>query len=126
MNQKIEVTPGKITVLQAKANIVVISLLLVFGLVFGFVVLQETSASEVGLMILIGGFFCIYIVVCLALIIMFARIISQKKNSLVDVNIGDTGGFDARLRKLEQLKQEGLISEAEYQAKRQQILQEKW
>lgn len=34
--------------------------------------------------------------------------------------------FDEKLRRLEALKKEGLVSEAEYQAKRQEILEEKF
>jgi hypothetical protein len=37
-----------------------------------------------------------------------------------------TVDFDIRLRKLEALKSDGLISEEEYKRKREEILQEKW
>ncbi len=39
---------------------------------------------------------------------------------------GSELSFDVRLRKLEDLRREGLISEEEYRAKRAEILSEKW
>jgi hypothetical protein len=34
--------------------------------------------------------------------------------------------FDEKLRKIDKLKKEGLISDAEFEAKRQEIMQQKW
>jgi len=138
MTRKAQVTPGKFTALQAKIGNLVITLFLLFGLVFGFVVLRETPNSEEGLRLLIGAFFFLWVVTCLAIIVLFTRILSKHKNSrenpLVDVYYDvpvdaarkEPGAFEARLRSLEQLKKDGLIAEAEYQGKREQILQEKW
>ena len=124
MSPEIRVRPGEISILQAKAGIVVTTLFLIFGIVFGFVVLLETPSSEFGMKILIGAFFCIWVVVCLGMIVMYARILSKQKPSLVDVDIEQSDGFGSRLQRLKQLKKEGLITEAEYQSKREQILQE--
>ncbi|MBU1248349.1 MAG: SHOCT domain-containing protein [Proteobacteria bacterium] len=69
---------------------------------------------------------------------MFALISSRagtpEDNSLLTVDLGGTdppatsasGDFEARLRKLERLKKDGVISESEYAAKREQIMREKW
>lgn len=138
MTQKVHVTPGGLTRAGAKAGIVVAVLFLLFGLVFGFVSLSDVPDSEVGLSILIAAFFLIWIVVCTTMIVLYAKLLSKPTtsggNSLVDldfVTTGDTGAggsgdFDTRLRKLADLKQDGLITEAEYLSKREKILGEQW
>jgi hypothetical protein len=132
------VTPGGLASLQAKVGIVVVVLFLFFGLVFGYVVLRETPDSESGLKLLISGFFLIWVVVCIIIIVIFLRVLSKKKHlrekSLVNLSIEETaeqeatknGDFESRLRMLEQLKRDGLITEEEYQMKRAQILGDKW
>ncbi len=52
----------------------------------------------------------------------------DSDNIDVDINVTDTHPvtFDERLRKLEQLKAENLISEEEYGTKRQQIMEDNW
>lgn len=128
-----QVTPGGVTVLQAKTGMVVAVLFLVFGLVFGVVVMQETPSSESGLRLLQGGFFLIWVVVCVAMIVTYGRVLSRRpgENSLLEItdlpgDSGAAGNFAERLRQLEGLKRDGLISEEEFQAKRAQILGEKW
>lgn len=138
MAQKIHVTPGGVTRAAAKAGIFTAALFLLFGLVFAFVSLSDMPDSETGLKLLVGVFFCIWVVVCISMIVIYLRILSKPTdsggNSLVDLDFaktgetGDTGSgdFDARLRKLEQLKRDALITESEYLGKREQILREKW
>lgn len=139
MPNKVHITPGSLTKTQAKAGIVVATLFLLFGLAFGFVVLQDTPDSEGGLIILMGGFFLIWVVVCLAMIIFYVRMLSKSINpedqSLVDFKVETSGvtdpsgrdnAFADRLRNLEGLKRDGLITEAEYRDKRAQIMEEKW
>jgi hypothetical protein len=146
VTQKISVTPGGLTVLQAKIGIAVAAAFLVFGLVFGAVVAQDVGAEhEMG--ILMGLFFLIWIGVCVAMIVAYARVLSRGvapgDRSLVDLHFDSParfqgqepprtdgaspgGDFEARLRKLEALKRDGLLSESEYRDKREQILREKW
>jgi hypothetical protein len=125
--------------MQARIGIVVAALFLLFGLAFGFVVMQEMSASEVGLTLLLGGFLLIWVVVCAAMIAFYLRMLSRARspggNSLVDIQIEGQressvdlreGSFAERIRQLEGLKQDGLITDEEYQSKRSQILEEKW
>lgn len=126
------------TSLQAKLGMVVAVVFLLFGLVFGLVVFMETSGSEKGQLIAMGAFFLIWVVVCISMIVTFSRLLSKKKTSqeksLVDFcfeeprdrNMNKSADFETRLRKLEQLKQDGLITEEEYQNKRAQIMNEKW
>lgn len=146
MKQKISVTPGGLTVLQARIGIAVAAAFLVFGLVFGGVIAQETG-GETGMKTLLGLFLLIWIGVCVAMIVVYARILSRGgapgDRSLVDLHLdspsrfqgqepphpdgaGPGGDFEARLRKLEALKRDGLLSESEYRDKREQILREKW
>lgn len=139
MTRNIHMAPGRLTRLQAKAGIIVASFFLLFGLLFGAVVLPEMSAAEIGLALLVGGFFLLWVVVCLAMIVAFARMLwahrTPQENSLADFYVGEpdtgnsaplSGDFAERLRKLEALKRDGLISEDEYRGKRRQILDEKW
>ncbi|MEZ4601146.1 MAG: SHOCT domain-containing protein [Syntrophotaleaceae bacterium] len=130
MTHKGQLTPGGQTVLQAKIGIVVVAFFLLFGLVFGFVVLQETPDSEGSLKLLIGLFFLIWVVACLGIIVFYTRLMSKRgsptDNSLVDIHLESTAGFDERLRALEALKSDGLLSEEEYRAKREQILKQPW
>ena len=139
MPHKVHITPGSLTKTQAKAGIVVAALFLLFGLAFGFVVFQETPDSEGGLKILMGGFFLIWVVVCISMVVFYVRILTRSNNpegqSLMDVHfeasgVVDTSGrdkdFAVRLRHLEDLMRDGLITEMEYQDKRAQIMAEKW
>lgn len=138
MTRKVYINPGGLTLLQAKVGIVVVALFLVFGLVFGFIVLKETPDSESGQKLVIGTFFLIWAVACISILVLFGRVLSKQKNprgkSLVEIDVEESsdtastknGDFESRLRKLEELKKDGLITEEEYQNKRAQILNEKW
>lgn len=137
MTRKVHVTPGGLTAMQAKIGIVVAALFLLFGLIFGAVVGLETPASEGGLRLLQGGFLLLWVVGCIAMIVFYARLLTKKtpqQDSLLNVHFDEESDaasgagvdFAAKLRKLEQLKREGLISESEYLAKREQILRDKW
>lgn len=139
MARQVHVTPGGLTSLQAKIGIVVGTMFLLFGLAFGFVALQDIPGSEVGLRLLLGMFFLLWLVACSTMIVFYVRLLKKPKNhgenSFVDFQFEETteslasaGGtdFEVRLRKLEGLKRDGLISETEYLSKREQILREKW
>ena len=134
MSPKMKVAPGAIVVRQAKISIIVVSLFLIFGLIFGFAVLFEASWSEPGLTLLISAFFLIWTVVCIALIIFNILLIKKsgknEKDSIADILVEEpaapSGDFESRLRQLERLRIDKLITEEEYLKKRSQILQEKW
>ncbi len=53
---------------------------------------------------------------------------TDEDNSDISINVTDTHpvNFDERLRKLSQLKEEGLVSDEEYETKRREIMEEKW
>ncbi|HKK00976.1 MAG TPA: SHOCT domain-containing protein [Desulfuromonadales bacterium] len=139
MPSKGHITPGRLTLLQVKIGILVIALFLVFGLVFGFVSLQDIPPSETGERLVTICFFLIWVVVCTSMIVFYVRMLSKagnaEDNSLIDFQIdgmsegnasNHENGFADRLRQLEGLKRDGLITEVEYQDKRKQILGEKW
>ena len=52
----------------------------------------------------------------------------EENNSDVNINVTDTHpvNFDKRLRKLEQLKSDNIITEEEYSNKRQEIMADRW
>jgi len=125
--------------MQAKIGIIVAALFLLFGLIFGFTVLQDSPPSEGGERLVIVGFFLIWVVACATMIVFYARMLSKAgnavDNSLVDIQIDGvneenlpprSADFADRLRQLEGLKRDGLITDAEYRDKREQIVRERW
>jgi hypothetical protein len=133
MKHKAHVTPGRLTVAQARIGIVIGVLFLLFGVTLAVVVAMEASTSELGLLIAQIAFFILWIAGCIAIIVFNVRILkgrhSAEQNALLDVHVedgGTAGDFETRLRQLERLRRDGLISEAEYQDKRTQIVQERW
>ena len=133
MNKRIEVVPGKLTSFQAKAGIAVVSLFLVFGLVLGYVALREASWEEPDFIVAIGAFFAVWIAACVSIIVYFSRLLKvapdASEDSLAEIRVRDDRpgtDFETRLRRLGNLKKDGLISDEEYQSKRAYILQEKW
>lgn len=135
MSRKVNVVPGKISRAAAGMGAVIAGLFLVFGVIFFVVALEDTPSSEGGLQLLQAAFFVIWVVVCLGIAIVNLRIFIKAKNPADDsiLQLEEEAGeapavadFDVRLRKLETLRQDGLITEDEYQAKRAQLLEEKW
>ena len=133
MGKKIEVAPGKLTSLQAKGGIVVVSLFLVFGLALGYVALHDASREEPDFAIAVGAFFIIWIAACVSILVYFSRLLKTapdaSADSLAEIRIEDDApgtDFETRLRRLESLKKDGLISDDEYRLKRSCVLQEKW
>ena len=133
MIKNIQVTPGKITSVQAKIGIVILSLFLVFSLAMIPVALNDGSGEDPSFYIAIGVFWLIWIVACTGMIVFFSRLIKATKDSPADSlaeirieNDASANNFETRLRSLEKLKQDGLISEEEYRLKRSQILEDKW
>jgi hypothetical protein len=81
-------------------------------------------------------FGAVWVIMCVGFVVYGAYILVSAKPSIgivYDIVGGaPTGGtntdndFDARLRKLEKLKQDQLISEDEYRRKREEILKDPW
>jgi hypothetical protein len=81
-------------------------------------------------------FGAVWVLMCLAFIIYGIYILTSAKPSVgivydIESSSASTSpeagnDFDTRLRKLEKLKQDQLISEDEYQRKRDEILKDPW
>ncbi len=84
MSRKVTVKPGGLTVMGARIGALVAALFLVFGAVFGFVMLQDMPDSESGLRLLTIMFFVIWIVVCGAMILFYLRVATGKGNVQAD------------------------------------------
>ncbi|MGE5701328.1 MAG: SHOCT domain-containing protein [Clostridia bacterium] len=62
------------------------------------------------------------------------NVFSQKGASFYEIDVETAGSeqspggddFETKLRKIERLRQEGLLTQEEYQRKREEILREKW
>ena len=98
---------------------------LVFGVVFLVVLIQEDSRVGV-------AFMGLWIFVVSLLIAFNAyHLITRKAVMEIDTEVaapgtGSESDFDAKLRRLERLKSDRLISEEEYKRKRAEILDQKW
>jgi len=116
MPQKVYIKPPPPTRTMLKAQMVVVSLFLPLGPVF----------------VLVALFALIWVVACIAILIYSAKTLKLVKTGKIEIaEVGDgdkprDSAFAQRLRDLDTLKKEGLVSDAEYQNKREQILQEKW
>ncbi|MDT8284232.1 MAG: hypothetical protein RQ767_01785 [Thermovirgaceae bacterium] len=122
------------------AGAIVFALFLIFGIVFFSVVLSENS-SEAGLQVLIAMFGLIWVTVCgLGIVFNIRNYRSWSQdppNSSIATTIGvieydvnpdkdNLSCFDTKLRKLENLRKDDLITEEEYKEKRREIMNEKW
>lgn len=129
MKQKVYIKPTKPGLI---VGLIVIIAFLAFGIIF-FTLLSGEPDAYIGQIFLV-----IWIIVVLVIGGSFVNnLINYDKNPGSSVaqeiempekfNVGEIGiSFDDKLRKLENLRKEGLISEKEYAAKRQEIMQQKW
>ncbi len=111
------------------AGIIGLIVMLIFGI-------SNMSGTEAG-----GGFMLIWVLFAIGGIIYFVINLSTYSKSSKEkipltsdevIEIAPEGDeeegkdFEARLRKLESLRKDGLVSEEEYIQKRKQIMEEKW
>ena len=110
----------------------------IIGLGFGAVFLAAVP-SEPGPDGFKNFFFLIWFLLCGGIIVYYVRnLASFKKEGTAGVPLTATDvvemeqdeacamDFAERLRKLEGLRKDGLVSEEEFQRKRQEIMEEKW
>jgi len=122
MSQKIYVRPGKVA---SVIGIVVGCFMLLFGIVFFSILVAEEE--------IIGQIFMIFWMLIMITIIGYYvyNLKSQKASSAamaeieLDMPAGVSSG-EEKLRSLERLKKEQLITDEEYQQKRKEMMQEKW
>jgi len=128
MSLKIYGQPPKQTAGVLLVMITVVALFLIFGTVLFFVGLE--NSDETSMTILISIFFLIWVIACIGLIVHYFKLYRMIKEGKID--IGELEGslkennIETRLKELEKLKKESLISEEEYIAKRKEIMSEKW
>jgi len=125
VSRKIYVKPPPTAKTMFRVQIVLGVLFMAFGLVFLFVAEGEARPY-------MAIFSVIWAAACMAIIIHAAkalRLISKGKIRVAELQDSATdreSDFGTRLRDLEALRKEGLISEQEYQKKRAEIMDEKW
>ena len=125
MSQKVYVKPPAPTRTMLKAQMVVVSLFLPLGPVLVFVAEGEARPF-------VALFALIWVAGCISILLYSAKtlkLVETGKIEIAELGDGDQpqdSAFAQRLRDLEALKKEGLVSDAEYQKKREQILQDKW
>lgn len=125
MPRKVYLKPPSPTRTMLWAQIILGVLFLPFGLLF--VTISEGEARP-----FIAMFAVVWAAGCIAIIVTAVkalRLVKKGKIEIaeIDVTSGETeGDFAVRLRDLEALRKDGLISDGEYQRKRAEIMQEKW
>lgn len=124
MNKKIYMKPSKPSLI---AGMVAVGLMLIFGVVFLFLMIDEESM--VGILFLS---FWILVMILLEVIFIY-NYRNPNKSISEEIIISDedkddeeTESFDKRLRRLESLYKERLISQNEYKQKRDEIMKSKW
>jgi Short C-terminal domain len=135
-SQKVRVMPGRAA---SAIQVVLGTAFLIFGAVFVFSQAANAGSSEPELKILLILFGIIWIIACGAIAGYGVYCLAKRKPAALctiefetvqptsEAN-GETGpaDFDARLRKLESLKKEGLITDDEFNRKRAEIMAAKW
>lgn len=122
MTQKINVRPTRPALVT---GLVITAAFLVFGVVFMVMMVKERSWIGV-------GFLAFWNLIILIMMGYVAYMLATRRTA-VDIETefvppaGEAGpDFEAKLRKLESLKKDGLISEEEYRAKRAEIMKRDW
>ncbi|MBE0539160.1 MAG: hypothetical protein IH620_05560 [Ignavibacterium sp.] len=130
---KISLTPSKPA---SAGSIVVLIFFLIFGIGFAFLVgnvLAENDAPALMSMVFYLFIFIWIGTVVIMLIYYVKNYNSGKGISILDINTEEEStkvnrdrSPSVRLRELELLKKEGLITDKEYELKRSEILSDKW
>ena len=125
MPRKVYLKPPAVTRTMLLAQIILGALLLPFSIIF--VIVSEGEARP-----FIIIFSVAWATGCIAIIVTAVKALRLVKKGKIEIaeivgTSGETeGDFAVRLRDLEALKKDGLISDGEYQRKRAEIMQEKW
>ena len=124
---------GKIIVRPPRASAIVMIVMGILFLAYG-ITLVGLAEGDARPPVLIFGI--LWAAVCIGIIVYGLCILSRGKApamAVLDVESATEGenraegtDFDAKLRKLERLRKERLISEEEYRRKRTEIMAEKW
>ncbi len=122
MRQKVHVKPTPFVSLM---GILVGLAFLIFGIIFLFILIKEDS--PVGIIFMVLWLFVVSIIIAFN----FYNFVRRK--DVIDIETESSGqvndrgpDFESKLRKLENLKKDGLISEEEFHKKREEIIGQKW
>ena len=125
MPRKVYIKPPPPARTMLLSQIVLSVLFLPFGIVF--VIIAEGEARP-----FVVIFSLLWTTGCIAMIVHAVKVLRLIKGGKIEIAelgaiTGETGSdFAARLRDLEALKKDSLISDDEYRRKRAEIMQEKW
>ena len=128
MPRKVYVKPPAPTKTMFVAMIVIAALFLVFGIGLFIGVMDELGEA----MPFVGFFFVIWTAVCITMIVHAVKTLRLLKKGKIEIAEIDTmageaeSDFAERLRSVDALKRDGLISVDEYRKKRSEIMKEKW
>jgi len=122
MPQKISVRPNRAAVVT---GLVTAGAFLVFGVVFLIVLAREQSWIGVG--------FLVFWIFCVLLMGGYLLHLLKSRRGVVEIEVepappapDQSSDFAGRLRQLESLRKDGLVTDDEYRAKRAEILGGKW
>ncbi len=119
----LRVRPGK------GASILLMALGLMF-LLFGLILTElgkaEAGDSEPSLWWAITAFEVLWVAGCGALVLFGALGLRRKGVSPVSLDVDSAPDFEQRLRQLDTLRRDGLISEEEFLRKREEIMRQPW
>jgi hypothetical protein len=129
MKQKAYIKPSKPALI---IGLIAVIGFLAFGIFF-FVLLNDEPESGIGQGFLL---FWMLMVILIGAYFVYSLVNYNKTEAagaggelhipgIVTIN-DSSSSFDEKLRKLEELKKDGLINEEEYQNKRKEILKDKW
>lgn len=125
MPSKVYLKPPPTTRIALLVQVVLGVLFLPHGIVF-MVISEGESRPFVSMFALIWAAACIGVILHA---VKALQLVNAGKLEIaeLDASAGEAeSGFAARLRDLEMLKKDGLISNSEYRRKRAEIMQEKW
>ena len=125
MTNNVRVRPTRAVTIM---GLVVAVAMVFFGIFFLTIVTKDTG-GESGPLI---GFMILWFLV-LGVIIAYGIYNLTSRKGVVEIDVGPTApeakaapNFDEKLRKLESLRKDGLVTDEEYRVKRNEIMSEKW
>lgn len=128
MKNKVIVKPTKGSLV---AGIIVAAAMFIFGLIFMGLLREDNS--QIGMIFMVFWLFAMLIIIGTFVYNLINYNKSTSSISGEEIDLPDSFlsnenkmDFDERLRKIEKLKSEGLISDKEYNDKRKEIINEKW
>jgi len=122
MLQKTSVKPTRPAVLL---GLIAAIAFLIFGLVFLSVLIK--LGSGLGIAFMIFWIFIVLIMIGFSIHLLTSRKGVLELDTESQIPEGGSGpDFEAKLRKLELLKKDGLVTDEEYRDKRAEILKQKW